>query len=82
MYLDMKRKGVGGFGRIVAFWLGNPATWFTFLFVPEGRQPRFQPPRDDEEALLSEIRRDRKQRGLTEPTTHRDEATGEGTPGG
>ncbi len=67
VYVDMKRKGVGGFRRIVAFWLGNPTTWFSFFLVREGRMPRFEPPPDDDQALLMEIRMDRERRGLSGP---------------
>ncbi len=65
VYFDMKRKGVRGWGRFFAFVAGNPMTWITFFFVHERPVvgPRvvdtFQPPEDDDQALLAEIRRDR-----------------------
>lgn len=59
VYYDLKRKGVRSFGRFAAFWVGNPTTWITFFVVPEGRHPAFEPPPDDEAALLAEIRSDR-----------------------
>ena len=68
VYVDMKRKGVRGFGRIVSFWVGTPTTWLSFFLLREGRAPRFQPPPDDEELLLREIRMDRLRRGLSAPS--------------
>ncbi len=59
VYYDLKRKGIRGFGRFAAFWVGNPTTWITFFCVPEGRRPSFAAPLDDDQALLTEIRRDR-----------------------
>ena len=59
VYYDLKRKGVRGFGRFAAFWVGTPTTWITFFGVREGRYPTFEPPPDDDGALLAEIRSDR-----------------------
>lgn len=59
VYLDARRRGRRGFTRFVAFWVGFPATWISWLVVREGTQPDIQPPPDDEMALLEEIRRDR-----------------------
>jgi len=60
VYLDLKRKGVHGFTRFAAFWLGTPTTWVTLFAVREGRRPTFEnTPDDDGSALLEEIRRDR-----------------------
>lgn len=59
LYVDLKRKGVRSFARIVAFWMGMPVTWISLLVVREGRHPRLRPPPDDEDALLAEVRRDR-----------------------
>lgn len=69
VYVDMKRKGAHGFGRICAFWMGLPATVVWLFAVPEGRIPALRPPPDDEEALLAEIRRDRwlRSRGDRDP---------------
>ncbi len=72
VYYDLKRKGVRGFGRFAAFWVGNPATWITFFCVREGRYTTFEPPPDDDGALLAEIRSDRALRAGTVQT-------GEGT---
>jgi hypothetical protein len=66
VYVDLKRKGLHGFTRFAAFWAGTPTTWITFFAVPEGKQPTFHAPLDDDEAeLLAEIRRDR---SLREPS--------------
>jgi hypothetical protein len=59
IYIDKKRKGVRGFGRICAFWLGTPVTWLWLFFLPEGKLREIEPPPDDVEGLLEEIRRDR-----------------------
>lgn len=58
VYLDMKRKGVRGFTRFAAFWVGSPTTWIIFFAVREGRRPSFETAADDDQ-LLREIRRDR-----------------------
>jgi hypothetical protein len=68
VYYDLKRKGVRGFGRFAAFWVGTPTTWITFFCVREGRYPTFEPPPDDEGALLAEIRSDRALRAAAEQT--------------
>lgn len=59
VYLDMRRRGRRSFMRVVAFFLGLPATWLTLVLVRPGSQPDIAPPPDDEEALLREVRRDR-----------------------
>lgn len=59
VYFDMRRKGIRGFGRFLAFWFGTPTTWATLFLVPEGRVARIKPPPDDEASLLAEVRRDR-----------------------
>ena len=59
VYLDLKRKGIHGFTRFLAFWMGNPWSWITFFVVPEGTQQVFQAPPDDDALLLQEVRRDR-----------------------
>jgi len=63
VYLDLKRKGIHGFTRFLAFWMGNPWTWVTFFVVPEGTQQVFEPPPDDDARVLQEVRRDRLLRG-------------------
>jgi len=62
VYFDLRRKGVRGFGRFAAFWAGNPATWITFFAVKEGRVEHVEPPPDDDERLLREVRIDRELR--------------------
>lgn len=75
VYADMKRKGVRGFTRFAAFWVGTPTTWITLFALPEAKQPTFHRVDDDDElVLLDEIRRDRMLRG----DTGEDPAEGEG----
>jgi len=62
IYLDLRRKGVWGLGRIVAFFAGYPLTLISMFAVREGVVPRIEPPPDDEERLLREIRVDRELR--------------------
>lgn len=62
VYVDLKRKGIRGFTRFAAFWVGTPTTWVALFAVREERQPTFQTVSDDDEALLLEIRRDRERR--------------------
>ena len=76
VYYDLKKKGTRGFGRFASFWVGNPTTWITFFCVPEGRHPKFEPPPDDDPALLAEIRRDRALR-VEAGGTHEDQHTAE-----
>lgn len=64
VYLDMRRKGVRGFGRFAAFWAGNPLTWLTLFLVKEPAVARIDTPADDEDRLLREVRVDRELRGL------------------
>ena len=59
VYLDMKRKGIHGFTRFAAFWVGTPTTWITLFAVPEAKQPTFLVDPEDDGMLLAEIRRDR-----------------------
>ena len=67
VYLDLKRKGIHGFTRFLAFWMGNPWTWVTFFVVPEGTQQVFEPPPDDDARVLQEVRllRERATQGWT-----------------
>lgn len=60
LYIDMKRKGKAGFSRIVLFWMGIPLTWLWLLLVREGSAPELADTPDDAEALLAEIRRERR----------------------
>ncbi len=64
VYFDLRRKGIRGFGRLVAFWVGNPLTWITLFGVKEGRVARIETPPDDDDRLLREVRIDRELRGL------------------
>lgn len=63
IYIDRKRKGLPGFGRICAFWMGTPLTWLWFFIIPEGKRPVIAPPKDDMDELLAEIRREKALRG-------------------
>lgn len=76
VYFDLKRKGVRNFGRFAAFWVGNPLTWVTFFVVPEGHQPSFEAPPDDDDALLAVIRHDRELRERVGPRDGGDGALG------
>jgi hypothetical protein len=67
VYLDARRKGTRGFVRFLAFWMGLPVTWISLIKVAEGSQPVIEPPPDDEEALLAEVRRDRALRAANAP---------------
>jgi len=64
VYLDMKRKGIRGFTRFAAFWVGTPTTWITLFAVREAKQPTFLVGPEDDGLLLAEIRRDRALRGV------------------
>ncbi len=65
-YIDLRRKGVRGFTRFAAFWVGTPTTWITLFAVREDPHARIQTlPRDDEEALFAEVRRDRELRATS-----------------
>jgi len=60
LYIDMKRKGRSGLSRIFLFWMGNPLTWLWLFLIREGSTPEIVEPPDDAEALLAEIRRERR----------------------
>ena len=70
VYIDLRRKGKRGFGRFVSFFAGLPATWIWLFTVPEGQAPRIEPPPDDEDRLLREIRVDRELRERWAPPRH------------
>lgn len=59
VYFKQRQRGLRGFTRFLAFWFGTPTTWVGLFIVPEGSSPRLEPPPDDEEGLLREVRRDR-----------------------
>ena len=62
VYIDLKRKGKPGFGRMVLFWMGTPLTWLWFFIIKEGSAPALEEVPDDAAAILAEIRRDRQLR--------------------
>ena len=62
VYADKRRRAVRGFARLLAFWLGLPGTFLSLLLVKEGSQPALDPPPDDDESLLAEVRRERTER--------------------
>jgi hypothetical protein len=64
IYVDMRRKAVGGFGQFVAFWVGFPFTLPWLFVVEEGSGIELDPPADDEEQLLREVMLDRESRKL------------------
>ena len=62
LYVDLRRKGVRK-GRVVSFIVGYPGTLLSLFAVREGTVPRIEPPDDDDDRLLREIRVDRELRG-------------------
>jgi len=60
LYIDLKRKGRRGFSRIVLFWMGLPLTFLWLFLVREGSVPVLGETPDDADALLEEIRKDRR----------------------
>ena len=80
VYVDLRRKGVRGFGRFTAFWVGNPATWITLFVVKEGQVVLVQPAADDDDRLLREIRVDRELRSLGAPRVIDGDAGSAATP--
>jgi hypothetical protein len=68
VYVDLRRRGVRGFGRFAAFWVGFPATFLWMARVKEGRPLPSEPSEDDSDdvdELLLEVRRDREARRLS-----------------
>jgi hypothetical protein len=61
LYRDLRRKGESK-GRVISFLVGYPGTLVSLFTVQEGEMPRIEPPPDDEERLLGEIRVDRELR--------------------
>lgn len=77
VYVEMRRRGEGGFKRLVAFWLGLPGTFVGMLVVDRRALP---PIREDDEGmhgLVEEIRRERRQHLPPRPG----EADASGSPG-
>ena len=64
VYIGMRRKGIRGFGRFAAFWVGFPGTFTAMWLVDEGRPSGIDPPEADDDDLLLEVRRDRETRKL------------------
>jgi hypothetical protein len=62
LYVDLKRKGRSGFSRIILFWMGIPLTWLWLFLIREGSVQEIEEVPDDAEALLAEIRRERRLR--------------------
>lgn len=60
LYIDLRRKGRSGFSRFILFWMGVPLTFLWLFLVREGSAPELEEAPDDAEALLAEIRRDRR----------------------
>jgi hypothetical protein len=67
VYIGSRRRGERGFGRVIAFFAGMPTTWIALFVVPEGRRSMVEPPPDDEDRLLREIRADRELRERWSP---------------
>jgi hypothetical protein len=65
VYIDMRRKGIRGFGRFVAFFVGFPWTLTWLFIVEEGSAAELEIAPDDEEQLLREVIRDRIDRDRT-----------------
>ena len=81
LYIDMKRKGRSGLSRIILFWMGNPLTWLWLFLIREGSAPEMAEPPDDAEALLAEIRRERRLSAGTSRYGQGDEKTSGPSPG-
>lgn len=62
IYVDLRRKAKRK-GRFISFIAGYPGTLVSMFVVREGTDPQIEPPPDDEERLLREIRVDRELRG-------------------
>jgi hypothetical protein len=62
VFIDMRRKNVAGFAGVAAFVVGMPLTLITMFVVKERRGVPLEPPKDDEDELLLEVRRDREAR--------------------
>ena len=60
LYIDLKRKGKPGWSRIILFWMGLPLTWLWLFLVKDGSAPELKEVPDDADAILAEIRRDRR----------------------
>jgi hypothetical protein len=73
VYVDMRRKGVRGFGRFAAFWVSFPVSFLWMALVKERRPLSIgtsgdyadDDKEDDSSELLLEVRRDREARRLS-----------------
>jgi len=61
LYVDLRRRRKRR-GRVIAFLAGYPGTLLGLFLVPEGSVHQIEPPPDDEDRLLREIRVDRELR--------------------
>jgi len=60
LYIDMRRKGRGGFARILFFFMGMPATWLWLFLVSEGKARELPvEDRDDFDEILAQIKREK-----------------------
>jgi hypothetical protein len=66
LYIDQRRKGKGGWARIILFFMGLPLTWLWLFLVKEGSAPELVEPPDDANAILAEIRREKQLRAGSE----------------
>jgi len=62
VYVDLRRKGKR-WGRFISFFAGYPGTLIALFAVREGSVPQIEPPPDDEDRLLREIRVEREPKG-------------------
>jgi hypothetical protein len=62
LYIDLKRKGKPGWGRMILFWMGIPLTWLWLFLIKEGSAPELVETPDDADVILAEIRRDKQLR--------------------
>jgi hypothetical protein len=82
LYIDLKRKGVSGWSRIILFFMGMPLTGLWLFLIREGSAPELEEAPDDAEALLAEIRRERRlNAGTSESETGIDKSEGPPPPG-
>jgi len=82
LYIDQRRKGKGGWARIILFWMGNPLTWLWLFLIKEGSAPEVVEPPDDADAILAEIRRERRLRaGTSEGEPKQEKIEGPPPPG-
>jgi hypothetical protein len=61
VYIDLRLTGTKK-GRLLLFIAGYPATLISYFLVKEGQVLLIEPPEEDEERLLREVREDRELR--------------------